>query len=653
MKLSETIVVAAAVGAFCASGSADTLEVPSARFPTIQSGVDAAVDGDEVVVAPGIYSEVIFLDDKAITLRSSGGADVTTILGNDETVLSTFSFDGESDRVLRVEGFTIANGAASKVNAYQGGGFFAWGDGYDFAFDACHFVGNSAVRGGAMFLYTDRPITVSNCTFSNNIATGDEGNGGGAVRMTGPFSGFLTFVNCEFANNLAVGRGGALLIAGQTTTTLVGCTFIGNTCVLEHGGAIVARKDCLIQRCSFVDNTAATFGGALAKSGSSQMRIEQCEWSGNSAAIGGAVYAWNTDVVVTQTVFANNVAHEENGGAIRVGGGAPELILTDTTFLANVAETVGGGVSITTGTSMALLATRCRFQDNAASIGGGGVDVNMSDDGGVLSILSCEFFRNSAGRGAGLQVETGGSTDGVIANSVFYQNTATDIGGALYMSGVDTDASNYLANCTLVHNEAIDGGAIYHDATGGLSLDIANSILWDNDGDNEIGSSGGGVSVSYSDIDNSFEGVGNIKSPPQFVNAGLGDFRLLPDSPCIDSASNALTPLDSQDLDGDGDVTEPLPVDFAGLPRFVDDPAIDDCPFAEDCGDAPIVDMGAFERQVATGDLDGDGVVGPADLAIILGNWGPCADPSDCPADLDGDGVVGPIDLAVVLGNWG
>ncbi|NDC10374.1 MAG: hypothetical protein EBZ75_13750 [Oxalobacteraceae bacterium] len=40
-----------------------------------------------------------------------------------------------------------------------------------------------------------------------------------------------------------------------------------------------------------------------------------------------------------------------------------------------------------------------------------------------------------------------------------------------------------------------------------------------------------------------------------------------------------------------------------------------------------------------------------ADLAIVLGAWGPC--PGVCPADFNGDGVVDGSDLAVVLGAWG
>ncbi len=53
------------------------------------------------------------------------------------------------------------------------------------------------------------------------------------------------------------------------------------------------------------------------------------------------------------------------------------------------------------------------------------------------------------------------------------------------------------------------------------------------------------------------------------------------------------------------------------------------------------------------GYLDDDGAVGAADLAILLGSWGPCPPDGDCPADLNGDGVVDATDLAMLLGNWG
>jgi hypothetical protein len=51
-------------------------------------------------------------------------------------------------------------------------------------------------------------------------------------------------------------------------------------------------------------------------------------------------------------------------------------------------------------------------------------------------------------------------------------------------------------------------------------------------------------------------------------------------------------------------------------------------------------------------DLDGDSMIGPADLAILLAQWGMCPGDS-CPSDLTGDGVVDAADLAALLAAWG
>ncbi len=48
-------------------------------------------------------------------------------------------------------------------------------------------------------------------------------------------------------------------------------------------------------------------------------------------------------------------------------------------------------------------------------------------------------------------------------------------------------------------------------------------------------------------------------------------------------------------------------------------------------------------------DLNGDGAVGSADLAVVLGSWGQAG----VAADLNGDGAVGSADLALILGSWG
>jgi len=62
-------------------------------------------------------------------------------------------------------------------------------------------------------------------------------------------------------------------------------------------------------------------------------------------------------------------------------------------------------------------------------------------------------------------------------------------------------------------------------------------------------------------------------------------------------------------------------------------------------------DLAAFwsRATLARGDLDGDGLVGAADLATLLSGWGQ----TGVIADLDLDGSVGAADLAILLSAWG
>ena len=57
------------------------------------------------------------------------------------------------------------------------------------------------------------------------------------------------------------------------------------------------------------------------------------------------------------------------------------------------------------------------------------------------------------------------------------------------------------------------------------------------------------------------------------------------------------------------------------------------------------------------GDIDGNGVVGPQDVALLLNAWGVVPtgvafDPRALDADLDGNGEVGATDIAMLLGSW-
>jgi hypothetical protein len=77
---------------------------------------------------------------------------------------------------------------------------------------------------------------------------------------------------------------------------------------------------------------------------------------------------------------------------------------------------------------------------------------------------------------------------------------------------------------------------------------------------------------------------------------------------------------------------------------------IDDWTSAEDSGSYLIALTGvAF---VVLGDLDGDGMVGFADLLLLLSQFGPCNDEDPCLPDFDGSGSVDFGDLLTLLAEW-
>ena len=136
---------------------------------SIQTAINAAVLGDEVIVAEGEYSENINFLGKAITVRSTDPNDAVvvmhTIIQASDTVVTCESGEGP-DTVL--SGFVITSGTASGMKNTSSSPTVT----------NCSFIRNTAaIVGGGGMSNTFCSPTVTNCWFSGNTA--DLGTGGG------------------------------------------------------------------------------------------------------------------------------------------------------------------------------------------------------------------------------------------------------------------------------------------------------------------------------------------------------------------------------------------------------------------------------------------------------------------------------------------
>ncbi len=103
MKALMTILIILGVASFHQC-YAETFHVPS-EYTGIQEAMDAAQDGDTILVAPGTYHSSVNFLGKAVHLLSSGGPAVTKIIRNGSIV--SFYNGEEPDSILN--GFTLTD----------------------------------------------------------------------------------------------------------------------------------------------------------------------------------------------------------------------------------------------------------------------------------------------------------------------------------------------------------------------------------------------------------------------------------------------------------------------------------------------------------------------------------------------------------------
>ena len=200
------------------------IRVPQDQF-NIQAGIDAAVDGDSVLVSDGTYTGLgnVNLDfkGKAITVRSVNGAGATIIDCRDEYTRGLYFQNGETSLSV-LDGFTITRGNATGVWPSNMGGGISFNNSSP-TITNCIIVNNQAARyGGGVFCYDSSSPYFINCVITDNRSLGN----GGAIYCMNDSSPVV--VNCSITNNRAIDAGGAVFCYGDSSPNLVNCTIADN-----------------------------------------------------------------------------------------------------------------------------------------------------------------------------------------------------------------------------------------------------------------------------------------------------------------------------------------------------------------------------------------------------------------------------------------
>ncbi|HLP83837.1 MAG TPA: right-handed parallel beta-helix repeat-containing protein [Phycisphaerales bacterium] len=543
----------------CAGAThAAVINVPADQ-PTIQAAITAAVNGDEIVVAPGTYSEQLDFLGKQIVVRSSAGASSTIISGGG-TVAPLVQFTTGETAATRLQGFTLRE-ATSAVS-----------------------------QGGALQIATASP-TIADCIITTNTLTGSGTGAGANIVDATP-----TFLRTIFADNTSDGVGGsALYIAGASNVTVTECTFTNNEDVNAAGnpGAIsVATSTLTVNNSIFIGNDAGGGGlGGAINADASTVIITGGRFENNAATdggSGGAIYSFDGDLTVTNAVFVGN-----QGGAIFNDGGT--AIITASVFEENINEGgSGGGVSISGGSGVITGSTFIRNQAIGGAGGGVGVDSFLTP--ADITITDCTFIENETPGGSGAAFYAEGSLfatvppiSGVIDRCTFIDNgllddpnnggsgstvelrrrvdllfTSSLLAGNIGASGsvaLSNTARAEFVNCTLVDNVP-DPSSRTFSLPATAVLRVRNSIVRGDTSQNRrmfpASLPAAALTVEHSNVSGGYAGVGNINLDPGFVDTVSGDYRLTASSPSVDAGDNAFVPTSSVlDLDGTARIAGP------------------------------------------------------------------------------------------------
>jgi len=495
------------------------------------------IDNSSAGIIPGVQANLLTMSDCTVTnnsaLAGNGGAGTNSNLVNAQ---GGFAFGGGVDTSHNssstvITGCTIsenravggAGGSGNAGSTAYGGGLAVgygslWGqaDSSQLTVIRTTVNRNQAIGGtgastgvdlgGGLAINPGSSATVSDGTFSQNVATGSQTSSGQAIGGGGiENQGKLTLIDSHVTYNQAVTTAGSDVLGGgllnnQGQATIDSSTFRGNQALGggsgsffsgSAGGAIDNYEggSLIISNSSFANNQAISAadapgdffyatGGAIEEDAGiinnnpSTATITNSSFT-NNLATGGAgvdgngggidIQSNNTSTpgLVTMTLIGCKITGNRSVG----GGGGDGVTSGDS-------EGVGGGLMSVRGT---LNVTNCEISNNQA-IGGNGATISAADPyagGGYGGGIS----NNDSGFGGGTQTN-GGYSNNIAAltilnstisgNIVRGGNNSAGLGGNAFGGGISNSpqATMTLTDTCVVGNRAIGGSGSVTSAAG-------------------------------------------------------------------------------------------------------------------------------------------------------------------------------------------
>ncbi len=185
--------------------------------------------------------------------------------------------------------------------------------------------------------------------------------------------------------------------------------------------------------------------------------------------------------------------------------------------------------------------------------GGDATNCAIPNGGGLYlkdaAAVGCVVIGNAATNGGGVFLDNADLVNSLVLNNLAAANPDGGGGGVAFGA-----QPGRVLNCTIVDNYAIRYGGGVYASVASVANTVSNSILYHNAASGDMSSNAWPNDITYDYCAVAayvvLAGVSNLTGDPGFVNPTIGDFRLAPGSPCIDSGASQAWMSAATDLQG-------------------------------------------------------------------------------------------------------